>query len=321
MSYTRFSAWTLCACLLSSCSSWNPTAVNFNSQGITLPQYTLIKGSFVLLGKQPDGDSVRFLPDNPALILGLDNGSRAAFSPDGTVQLRFESIDAPELHYVGAGQPLGKYSRDLLLSKMGFKNLTYAADGMTVTGATPTTLRGAILSQQVEDYGRPVAYAMMDNNASAYLDGSSVNVGKTVLQKTLNYTMLNIGAAYLTVYSTTPSYHRDYLRDIARSARTLAKGIWPKDMTASFALVDTTSVGEGGQLILPKMFRRATDYFSDVKKGTFTGNLVDWLNANPDRNDRVSVSGGPDQKLSDLVEQKGSAVTFKVDLLDVVFVK
>ena len=68
-------------CFLSSC------AIEFSVQSedsseieiqTTLPQYNLIKGSFVVMGKQPDGDSVRFLPDDSDLIKRLDHGDHAA---------------------------------------------------------------------------------------------------------------------------------------------------------------------------------------------------------------------------------------------------
>jgi hypothetical protein len=57
--------------------------------------YLVIKGSFVIIDKQPDGDSVRFRPDDASLLKKLKRGYRIDPSKDGTVQLRFEAVDAP----------------------------------------------------------------------------------------------------------------------------------------------------------------------------------------------------------------------------------
>jgi len=69
---------------------------------LTETSYRVIAGRAVLVGKQPDGDSVRFVPDDATLLTGLKNGDRVRVSGDGSVQLRFDGIDAPELHYQGA---------------------------------------------------------------------------------------------------------------------------------------------------------------------------------------------------------------------------
>jgi hypothetical protein len=58
--------------------------------------FTLIKGTFVPAAGTPDGDSVRFLADNNGLWNTLQ-GRPVNISPvNGTVQLRFEAIDAIE---------------------------------------------------------------------------------------------------------------------------------------------------------------------------------------------------------------------------------
>ena len=54
----------------------------------------LIAGSFRITGAQPDGDSIRFTPDDPAkwdLITGPNKVKRNA---SGAAQLRLDAIDA-----------------------------------------------------------------------------------------------------------------------------------------------------------------------------------------------------------------------------------
>jgi len=71
----------------------------------------MITGEFRVLGTQPDGDSVRFYPDDPDAW--SRTGVRARVNPSGGVQLRLDAIDAVETHYTppkGTGrlhQPVG----------------------------------------------------------------------------------------------------------------------------------------------------------------------------------------------------------------------
>ena len=97
------------------------------------------------------------------------------------------------------------------------------------------------------------------------------------------------------------------------------------DRTSSFQLIDQSSIGPSGQLIVPKLFRRATDYLKDMAKG-FQGNLGDWLvvNANtPTRqeNDTVVLPSGVEVHLSDLIRQQNSWISFTADIDEIVFVE
>ena len=77
------------------------------AKGIAMA-YRLIEGevrlfyrSTRLVGSRPDGDSAWFKPNNPNLL--LDVGQRdAELNKGGFAQLRFEGIDALELHFPGS---------------------------------------------------------------------------------------------------------------------------------------------------------------------------------------------------------------------------
>lgn len=284
--------------------------------------FRVIRGAFVIIGKEPDGDSVRFIPDNQQFVRELKNSSRVKFSSDGSVQLRFEAIDAPELHFGKEAQPLGAESRDALLKLMGFSNIQYTNAGLQVLASSPARVRGAILSTAAEANGRPISYVLLDRDAANLKDGSSIGVDENILRRTLNDRMLENGLAYLTVYNTTPESHRAFLRGVSATARQAKKGVWAVDKTSDFTLDNQDSVGVRGQLILPKLFRRATSYFQDRAKGKFNGSLTSWVTSSSLRgqsqNDAVSV-GGSSKRLSDLLTQQGRRVQFKADVLDVVF--
>src|SRR6476619_6538026 len=88
--------------------------------------YTLIKGSFHVVGYSPDGDSLMFKADNQALwekIINEDNQQRfreklASPKDLGAVQLRLQGLDAPETHFKpsegatpaqAGGKPVGDF--------------------------------------------------------------------------------------------------------------------------------------------------------------------------------------------------------------------
>ncbi|MGH3687557.1 MAG: hypothetical protein ACRDRU_18690 [Pseudonocardiaceae bacterium] len=119
--------------------------------------------------------------------------------------------------------------------------------------------------------------------------------------------------------------HRNHLRTVADKARTSGAGVWRRDATADWVLANQASIGPDGQLILPKLFRRCTDYLKAVDKG-FTGNLIDWLlasSATPsrDENDRVLLRDTTEVHLSDLLQQRNQHIAFQADLLDLTFVE
>ena len=218
----------------SSTTSTTGTSTKPNTTPLRPGDYKVIFGEFVIIGKQPDGDSVRFKADNPGLFSKLKNAGRLKESKDGTVQLRFEGIDAPELHYGGTLQPLGRESRDRLLEWIGFRNVRYRE--LTVSGSSPERVRGAILSASVERNGRPVAYVLGNAEATGLRDGSNMNVDDTRLRLTLNALSLERGMSYFTVYSSMPEAQIKTFRALTEKARTTKLGVWARDKTGEFTL-------------------------------------------------------------------------------------
>jgi endonuclease YncB( thermonuclease family) len=238
----------------------------------------VLRGRLVVVGKEPDGDSVRFVPDTPGLLQQLAGAERIRLSHDGSVQLRFDAVDAPELHYGQAAQPLGADARDDLLARIGFTGVTYADGGSTtVTAADPAGgVRAAILSAMAEANGRPVSYVLIGDDEVLPADGVRLLADADLLGRTLNACLLYEGIAYYTAYTSTPAAHRDQLRELAAAARQKSVGVWDQDATCGFDLTDTSSIGPGGQLILPKLFRRCTDYLRAAAQG-FAGDLAEWV--------------------------------------------
>src|SRR5688572_8021411 len=99
--------------------------------------YTLIKGSFHVVGQSPDGDSLKFRATNSMLWDSIPTENREIFlrnfkEQSGVVNLRLEGIDALETHYTPPKPPNA--------------HVTYKAKGYS----------------QPEDFGRLSTNAFMD---------------------------------------------------------------------------------------------------------------------------------------------------------------
>jgi endonuclease YncB( thermonuclease family) len=276
----------------------------------------------VLIGKQPDGDSVRFRADHPDLFDQLQNGDRVQPSADGTVQLRFDGIDAPELHYQDHAQPQGTTARDSLLAHMGFTDVTYRTGTTTVASARPTALPVVILSRLVEVNGRPVSVVFTGTAAEslAAADGTWTELDPPLLDQAVNAWEAATGVAYPLLYTSTAPSLRDAFAGQAAEAREQRAGVWADDSTARFSAADVAAVGPSGALILPKLFRRTVDYLRDRAPGGQT--LPEWLVAHAHtEDDQVMVAGAAAQPLHTLLQQTGDTVSVAADVLDLVFVE
>lgn len=119
--------------------------------------YKLLRGQFVIRypdlprsGPQPDGDTIRFLPDNPSLVQTL--GQISGFPPNINqrgISVRLEAVDALETHFDETHQELAgaNAARDALLGRLGFTNVTYFTDKPNnVESADQDSIRGSVLS-------------------------------------------------------------------------------------------------------------------------------------------------------------------------------
>src|SRR5262249_53492013 len=146
---------------------------------------------------------------------------------DQTVQLRFQGIDAPELHYRGESQPFGRQARDVLINEMNFGLVTYS--GLMVTNVQ-REVHGAVLVRQAEQHGRPISYLLWESDANGLNDGDMVDVGPDLLKPTINHLMLERGMAYPLFYTSMPTEHIQVFRATAKTARDNEIGMWPQDV-------------------------------------------------------------------------------------------
>jgi hypothetical protein len=280
----------------------------------------LIEGTYRVLGAQPDGDSVRFYPNDPAEWTLVDPPHRVRRNAGGGAQLRLDGIDALETHYTASSlgvlhQPLG-YAHQAageLLSWLGFTGVR--RDGTEkVTAATPDQTPGYVLTRGADMYGRCVA--LVGRGPAPAASGSRVPVDGKLLRRTANYRLTRRGLVY-------PTFYRKLYPDLrAELAAAVGKarpgtGLWPLDVTQSGADVEGVASLTGSLVILPKLFRRLADYLAlnngDPSLAGFHAYLAQ-------RDDRLYIlSTGHWSGLDYVVDVRGQTVHLTTAPEDLVF--
>jgi endonuclease YncB( thermonuclease family) len=247
--------------------------------------FTVIPGAFRVSGVdkngrtygfEPDGDSIRFLPDDRKLIEALPQlGSKVEFNAIGAVQLRLEGVDALELHFA-AGGPVGEIhqprpaaddARDFLTKFLGLNPIQYVPP-KNLTVQPPVThdgTRGYILSRTLEVHGRPVAFLFTGQPPATA--GSQVFLDPKQLRQSLNYALLRAGQAYPLYYDTLFNDLRNTFSQAVQHARSASgggKGLWKADVTnrANGLTVNGVNDLETRGFVFPKLFRRLGEWLA-----------------------------------------------------------
>lgn len=240
--------------------------------------FILMQGTFHLVsetasggkrGFQPDGDSIHFRPANPELLNRLTRlGRRHRLTKIGSVNLRFEGIDALELHYAGgAGQtqqprPLADQARDALTGLLRLNPVPYVPPrDITVKAPVPRDAApGYILSRTLEVHGRPVSFAFGGQAPAS--DGEEVFLSVRMVRRSLNYKLLRAGHAYPLFYDGLFSDLRAAFARATRRARGERRDLWANDRSQRGVQVRNQGDLERNGVIFPKLFRRLTKYLA-----------------------------------------------------------
>jgi len=286
---------------------------------------TLVKGHYRIVGASPDGDSVRFYPQDPGVWAAA--GIVVRRNSTGGVQLRLDAIDALETHYTPPHarspwrQPsaLADGAAATLLDLLGFSDVVRDDRGY-VTSATPEQTPGYILTRFADKYGRAVATAFPGGRRGRAVDGSGIYVDVEHLHRSVNYQLLASGWVYPTFYSKLYVDLRDDLAAAAVAARTANTGVWAQDATlAGFRLQSRTQLSED-LVIVPKLFRRLAEYLSLDETGKVNlAGFPAFLAAHDDR--LFTVPAGQATTLDTLITRRGQTLTLTIPPEQIVFVE
>lgn len=252
--------------------------------------FTLIKGRFKPKVGTPDGDSVRFLADNRTLWGKLE-GKPANVSKSGptkgTVQLRFEGIDAIEK---GAIQPLATQAKDRMLQLLGYDRQT-----------NPEPL-GYVLARMTDDVsGRPICFAFAGRTNKR--DGSEIFLDAVLLRDSVNYQQTAAGFAYPLYYNTLFAALRNEFNQALTTARNAGAGYWPTDQTVTGVTVKRRTDLDTIPPIWPKLWRRLEEFLRNANS------LAGFKKFLGKKNERIDVLSEMEERgLQDLVEVQGNTV-------------
>jgi endonuclease YncB( thermonuclease family) len=282
--------------------------------------YTLLKGSFVIRypdlprsGPEPDGDTVKFAPDTPALLEGLPrpSGKGPDLNARG-VSVRLEAIDALETHFDEAHQQLSgaNAARDALLARLGFTNVRFFADlPNKVESADQDKVRGWLLSNGVDANGRVIGFVYAGDDPRP--DGAAVFLDNPLVDRSINAQLLSAGLVYAAYYATLPASLRAHLATASAASRAQQPpvGIWTGATADPDGAATVTDLAGLEQLVLwPKLFRRLVPYLAT---GAADLDGFDaWLRADPvNRDDRVLLLATNERgNLHDVIHASGHQI-------------
>jgi endonuclease YncB( thermonuclease family) len=277
--------------------------------------FVVLQGWAVVDGYQPDGDTVRFVPDEMRAFESLERSHLASFGHDTSVCVRLEGIDAPELHYEGAQQPAAKPALDAML-----RGIHWPSEPLVATqagkGSVPRGVRVAVLTKGCDSHGRAIGYVFADEIAKAKPSAAEL-VHVDALARCVNAQLVTSGVVYPLAYQSQPPAHRALFRSLAGRARDARAGVWGRDESRSgFVLRSASSLGPHGALVVPKLFRRSVTFWRDAARGM---SFCAWLREKSGADEEVSVGGGPWRRLSTWLRASGERVRLGADVLEMVF--
>jgi endonuclease YncB( thermonuclease family) len=260
--------------------------------------YTLLAGEFVIRypdlprqGPEPDGDTIKFTPDTPALVEALP---RVSGQPPGLnargISVRLEAIDTLETHFSETHQELAgaNAARDRLLELLGFTNVVFFDDlPNKVKSADQDHVRGHVLSNGIDANGRMIGFVYAGDAADP--DGSQIFLEPARAGQSANATQLAEGQAYAAFYSSLPAELRTFFAGISRAARDAnpPAGIMARstaDPNGAATVMDLA--GLEALVMWPKVFRRLVPFLA-TGATSFDG-FDAWLRADPvNRDDAI----------------------------------
>lgn len=242
-------------------------------------KYRVIKGELVIHGKSPDGDTIGFRLDEEHrsswVWSGKKDGSFPRFNKGYVTNIRFEAIDALELHYsvpdvwpsVHSHQDLGqaKAARDEMLRLCGFDLEPLVEDERhRISDPSGQSISAVIAYREIDSYGRLIAFVFP---AGALTELSSEKTPEIYLAPesflhSVNAELLTRGMVFPTYYGTLDHEVRDLLSEKVEIARMDRLGVW-SDYRATVRLPRKPTIPQiESMMLMPKVYRRLVSHIA-----------------------------------------------------------
>lgn len=258
--------------------------------------FTLIQGTFKPDTGKPDGDTVRFAPDNSMLVFMLNRRGRPPIinQDNKTISLRYEGIDAMEN---GARTPESSNATEKNLDLLGITD-------------TVRETKGYILSNQLDPNGRAISFIFTGKPKDGEADGDSIFLTPERLKTSINYKLIANGNAYPLFYDTLFYDLRQEITNMVQTVRKAKKGIWQDDATTEGVTWKGASSLDKLPPLFPKLWRRLQEYTldRDFRDDSETlDEFIDYLQIK--RSERVLVvSQGRFTGFDNVIEVNGNTI-------------
>jgi endonuclease YncB( thermonuclease family) len=293
------------------------------------PRYTVIQGAFrihnpihPLQGPQPDGDTIRFEPNDVQLVRRLRRISGTP--PDirsGGINVRYEGIDALETHFQQWHQDTGLAfaARDKNLALIGYTHVTFFPDHPSnVSAVDIDPLPGYVIANGIEANGRLLGLVYAGKPSED--DGKPIFVDEALLDRSVNAQIVQAGLAYVEPYDTMPMTLVERMRTLVREARDAQIGIFAAESVSIGKSAKIGSIDDAQTLVLwPKLFRRLASYFAEGNMGLADFDL--WVRDDPvRRDDSLRLPDGEAANLHDTYDITGNDLSLKYNPEDLLIV-
>jgi endonuclease YncB( thermonuclease family) len=235
--------------------------------------FTLIKGTFHVVGYSPDGDSIRFQANNPEHWSKV-KGSPPQLNENDHVQIRLIGIDSLETHFRDCQQSMkwAISAANFLLKSLEISQVQWNEEQNIVVKAEDK-VAGFILVKKTDQHGRPLAFIFSGKIDEQ--DGSDFFLPLDLFFRSVNYQSLLHGESYPTYYRGIAPTLRSKMTSAVNYARQNNRGLWKFDSTNKGFYVKDLFAEDKSIVILPKLFRRLVSHLENNQNwATFKNSVV-----------------------------------------------
>jgi|SoiMethySBSTD1v2_1073268.scaffolds.fasta_scaffold1059957_1 endonuclease YncB( thermonuclease family) len=291
------------------------------------PRYTVIHGQYRIhradnprQGPQPDGDTVRFEPNNLQLLNTLPRFSgRPPDIRSLGINVRYECIDTLETHFEQAHQnsAFGFAARDKNLAMLGYTNVVFLPDDPNIVATVDTDpLPGFVIANGIEANGRLLGLTYTGQPPAG--DGERIFVDENILDQSVNAKLVQAGLAYVEPYDTMPISLINHMRTIIGTARKGGIGIFTAEGVGVGKAATIASLDDAQGLVMwPKLFRRLTTFFHTGMLGL--AGFDAWVRQDPvKRDDTLRLPDGEKANMHDTYEISGNQLSLRYNPEDLI---
>jgi len=240
--------------------------------------YRIARGFLIIDNKSPDGDTIAFAMDEAHrgewVWPDEDTGRFPRFNKQFQTSIRFEAIDALELHYgitgvypvVNVHQPLdlAREARDRMLRICGFDLTRVTETGnLVLKDPDKQKMPATIAYREIDPYGRVVAFVFVEDMEFKVDDNHpTVFLTPAQMERSINIQLLKEGLVYPTFYGGLYPELREPLVKFTKQARKNKLGLWKRNLM-TFKSSRKPELSEVENIvIMPKIFRRLSTHIA-----------------------------------------------------------